>query len=203
MTHELPASQLGITEHTSDELTVRFSPTPMERVWDKFMVFDGTLSAIEAREHVAGILTKPFLEQTLSGMGKENVDPKVCKVKLIQQGSTNGVYLGSASGNDFIFVLSRGTDNLNRATREDFEALRDARSVMQQSGIVPFVPHVMAIGEHNGVTGFSSEFLKDHLELAVYPDLELKSGGVPFAYFTMNTPSEKTTRFNQKNVTAS
>lgn len=189
----------GITEHTNPDGTkILFFPSPFEKDWELHAV-GTTMTYQEARVCAAGILTRSFINSTISAMDPSynNRPPNVCNATLAQIGKKNAIYRADIGNtHSFILVLSKGTPQLNRETQEDFRNLHSLRMKLDQRHLFPFVAQPYALAEYNGIPGFSAEYLKNHLELRYV--IGITGDGKSYTFFEMNAEGAKADRFNRQ-----
>ncbi len=163
--------------------------------WNYFRT-PGTVSEDEAREVVSRLLSPDFVKQTIDQINPAaNRSISGLTIEYIQEGWRYAIFRVDAQTGDgihpFILVLSKGTPQLNEEVRDDFTNLKDLRRRMVQANIAPFVPKAFELGEANGVTGFSVEYLVDHVEMNVKKSALLESYGVSFPEYWANTDTRR------------
>ncbi len=168
--------------------------------WNRFSSVYA-ISKEQAQRAVEGILSHGLADETAAAMGYRR-STAAADVSIEQQGHKFAVYKVDTGQYAFILVLSGGSRILNRELRDDCRNLGDIGKALEKEGLPVFVPRPYAIGEYDGVPGFSVEYLGRHLEAISRPATGLSQIGVPYTEFVMNSDSERAARFNENQTAA-
>lgn len=181
------------TYRTSDGLTINFlPPKPGAGCWEHFAQ-PGTFSYPQSQQAVARMLTRDFIDDTLSRMRTTLPDtyPDLA-ISLVQQGVKFAVYKVSLQDPAFILITSRGTTALNAEVKTDYYNLLLLRQELVRRHWPVFIPQPL----HCSPAGFSVEYLHNHLELTALPDRKLQEQGTHQTYFLINDSSDKAVAYN-------
>lgn len=170
--------------------------------WRKFRSNDG-LSYQDAQVAVEGLLEGEFLHRTAQSINPNyRGDIQTVQTKMIQSGRKYGVFYVDAGGYQFVLALAKGGDKLNQELEDDYRELKKLRQKLEEQKLPIFVPRQFVLGNHNGTSGFSMEYLSQHVELLVRPSAKLQRLGIPYAEFYMNQGLAKAYKFNRQQMQA-
>lgn len=182
------------TTRTPDGLTINFLPPKKGAgCWEHFAQ-PGTFSYPKSQQAVARMLTRDFIDDTLSRISTTYPDTyQDIAISLVQQGLKFAVYEVSLQDPAFILITSRGTTALNAEVQTDYHNLFSLRQELVKRHWPVFVPQPLSCS----AAGFSVEYLNNHLELNVLSDRKLQEQRISQTYFLINDSSDKAVTYNE------
>jgi hypothetical protein len=165
---------------------------------------DESVSIEESHAVAAKMLTRDFVEATLVTLDPAyRPSPLSVDAKMFQLGKKCGVYLVTTTTPDksyaFVLMMARNRGRLSSEAATDFSNLRDVRKKLKERNLPLFVPSAYHLTSAEGISGFSVEYLPNHVEMDTWPNsFFLKRAGTPYAEFVMNHESAKAQDFNKQ-----
>ncbi len=185
-----------MAEHKNlDGTTIHFQPSTFEQSWD-FHTYGTKMTYGESETVAARILGRRFVDSTMT-----MIDPDYqgsisdYSATLIQLGKKNAIYKVDVDPYSFVLVMSKGSPKLKDELETEFKNLRGLRRLLREKHLPVFVPQSYVLGGYKGVSGFSFEYLPEHLELRyVFAGAEDRT----YSFFAMNAVGEKADLFNSR-----